>query len=180
MWRLVCVLALAWVAAIGGSAEAKRTPCAGGRFVVQGGPLLPSAPATDVNVVEIGGTTRATDLGVGCATADVVKRLRMTAGKRGTKVSAVWADCAGFTGKVRLQGIITDECRALDATLRAKRFKKTFGATLSRCGDAFVDAAIGETCETGTPCAGGAGCGSDCTCDATTTTTTGILPTTTT
>src|SRR5262245_27971770 len=113
----VSVFALAWVPAIGGIAEAKRTPCPGGRFVVQGGPLLSSAPATDVNVIEIGATPTRTDLGVGCATADAVKRLRMKAGKRGTKVTAIWANCAGFTGKVRLQGIITDECRALDATL---------------------------------------------------------------
>src|SRR5215510_432050 len=120
MLRLVCVFALAWVGTIGGIAEAKRTPCPGGRFVVQGGPLPPSAPATEVSVIELGGTATARELGVGCATA--VKRLRMKASKRGTKVSAISADCAGLTGKVRLQGVITDECRALAATLRAKRF----------------------------------------------------------
>jgi hypothetical protein len=174
----VCVLALVSMGASIGIADAKRTPCPGGRFVIQGGPLLPGAPATEVDVLEIGGTPTEGDLGVGCTPADLVKPLRLRAGKRGTKLRAIWADCAGFTGKVRLTGLITDECGALDASLRAKRFKKTFGATLSRCGDDFVDAAIGEACETSAPCGGGAECGSACTCEAPTTTTTSTTTTT--
>lgn len=155
-----------------------KVSCPGGRFVVGGGPLLPGAPASQVDLIVLATAPAAPELSIGCGAADVKGVPKLKPGKRGAKVKVAWTDCGGLSGKVRLRGTIVDQCARLQATLAAKGIKKTFEAALSACGDGFVDTARGEVCETGGSCPGGAACAGDCSCASTTTTT--ETPTTTT
>ena len=141
---------------------AKPTTCPGGRFVVQGGPLLPGAPGSQVDVVALG--TSSADLGVGCGPSALQGTPKLRGRKAGTKVSVLWQNCAGFTGKVRLTGTIIDACGTLRAKLRAKGLKKPFTAAASTCGDGFVDASGGEGCEAGVGCDVGSTCTDQCAC----------------
>src|SRR2546430_10139908 len=54
-----------------------------------------------------------------------------------------------FRSKVRLAATISADCNLLRGRLKAKtaRMRKSFAATLSRCGDGTVDAEGGERCE---------------------------------
>jgi polyhydroxybutyrate depolymerase len=158
------------------AAKAKPAPCAGGRFVVQE-PLLTGSPLTQVDVVEL--TVGGGALSFGCTAADLKAPVRLRAGKKFTRVKAVWHHCAGFAGNVRLAGAkIVDACSTLTGKLKAKGVKTSFTARLSKCDDGFVDTGGGEECETGQTCAGGGACAS-CLCPPTTTTTTSTSTTTT-
>jgi hypothetical protein len=163
--------AIATVALIGatGVASAKLLPCPAARYVVQGGALLPGAPASQVDVVSLGGTPPSAELSIGCTAAHLKGVVRMRAVKRGTKVAAQWRECAGLV-KVRLKGIVTDACSRLTATFRADGLKTKPTAASSSCGDGFIDAEGGEACEPGGDGCAGA-CAADCTCMPATTTT---------
>jgi hypothetical protein len=157
---------------------AKRPPCAGDRFVVQGGPLLPGAPNSQVDVITLVAQPPDADLGVGCGSANLKRPARLRASKRGTKVRVIWSQCAGFPGNVLLNGLLVEDCGRLRATLRAKGFKRTLDALSSTCGDGFVDAVRNEGCDVGVPCADGGVCAIDCACTTPTTTIAGTTSTT--
>jgi polyhydroxybutyrate depolymerase len=167
--------------------RARPTACDGGVFVVQGGPLLPHAPASEIDAVEVRAGVAA--MSVGCTAADVRGRVRLQARKSFTQVSAAWRGCGGLLGTLRLVGArITDDCSVLHATLRGKGVKRSFTAPLSRCGDGYVDPKRDETCDGAHGCADGLACvACDCvapvsvtTLPATTTTTTEAASSTTT
>ena len=128
-------------------AAAKRTPlapaCPGGRFVVLGEPLIPTAAAVvgGAEAFHIGGG-QVTLLG-GCGPAPA--RLRPT--RKGTRLRATWVECPGLQGRVRMRAVFDATCSRVVGTLRAKGYKKPFSATLlgAGCGDGVVDA--GEQCE---------------------------------
>lgn len=166
-----CVaLALALTGGAGtAAAKTPRVPCPGGRFVVQGGPLLPGAPADEVDVIEVRPGTGT--LSVGCSAADLTRPVVLKATKKFTRVKAAWRGCAHVSRTVRLaRGRIVDDCGTLTGKLRAPHVKRTFTALLSTCGDGFVDTGGGEECDVGHACAEGA-CSSDCRCSGSTTTT---------
>jgi hypothetical protein len=48
---------------------------------------------------------------------------------------------------VRLQGTFDATCTSLRGTLKARKYKQPFEATLSACGDGYADLAAGETCD---------------------------------
>ncbi len=149
---------------------AKTPPCPEKRYIVQGGPLLPGAPAAQVDVVTVGPVPV---LSVGCDGTHLKGKVKRRVGKRGTSIGVSWLTCGGLSGRVRLSGIVTGACQSLSATLRAKNFKRKFTAVLSTCGDSVLDAGGGEACDPGgVACTGAAGCTSECACATTTTTTT--------
>jgi hypothetical protein len=96
-------LAIAALGLLGGAGmvSAKRQPCPAGRYVVQGGALLPGAPTSQVDVVSIGGTPPTAELSIGCTAAHLKGAVKVEAVRRGTKVAAQWRGCAGLA-KVRL------------------------------------------------------------------------------
>jgi hypothetical protein len=66
----VAVIAVALAMSAGPAvAKTPRVPCPGGRFVVQGGPMLPGAPATEVDVIEV--VPGSGTLSIGCSAADL-------------------------------------------------------------------------------------------------------------
>lgn len=137
-------------------ADAKRPkpePCPGGRFVVQGDPILPGGATPDALVV---GDTVAIG---GCAPAPV----RRKATKKGTRLSAKWKTCTGVKGRTTLAATIDPTCETVSGRIRAKKakLKRSFTARRGRCGDDVVDAGAGEACEGAGACTGG-------TCNATT------------
>lgn len=146
---------------VAGALAAKRPkpePCAGGRFLVAGDPLLPGGTATPDAVI-VGDTA---SIASGCAPV----RVRVKATKKGTRLTAKWKSCTGITGKAQMTGTIDPTCQTLSGKLRAKKakLKRTFTATLGRCGDGVVDAGAGEVCEGGGACTGGTCNAATCTC----------------
>jgi hypothetical protein len=127
-------VASAIVAAVAVEARAVRPPCPGQTFTVQGGPLLPGAPPTQVDTVTVAPDPAAIELSIGCGPANVVKPDKVRGVKRGTKVRATWKGCAGLEGKIKLRGIIVDACTRLTGKLKAKGFKRVFEATGSGDG----------------------------------------------
>src|SRR5262245_9186904 len=112
--------------------------CAGGRFIVDGGTLLPGAPASQVDVVEVGGVPVTASISIGCGAANLRGKVSFRATKKGTKVAARWTNCRPLEGLVRLtKGLITDRCSTMTGVLRGKRIKHPFHAVLSACGDGF-------------------------------------------
>jgi hypothetical protein len=89
---VLVVLALAIPAA---AAPRKRVePCAAGRFLVQGTPLLAGAASSTADAIEVG-TAR---IAIGTACPPVApKQYKGTA--KGTKVKAKWPSCAGSPGR---------------------------------------------------------------------------------
>jgi hypothetical protein len=159
----------------GAPAATRRTPCPADRYVVQDGPLLPGAPASQVDVVAIEVTPPGVTLSIGCGATQLKGPVKVRATRKGTKLAAQWLDCGGLSGGLRLKGILTDRCARLSATLRARGLKTKRTAARSACGDGFHDAG-GEACDANDACGSGTPCTGDCTCATTTTTT----PTTTT
>lgn len=160
------LLALALLIAAHSTARAaKPTPCAGGRFVVQDGPLLSTAPPTQVDFLSIGGSPATAGLSIGCAAADLKGKVRLRAGKKGTKVSARWHDCAALGKKIRLTGLLRNACQELAFTLKAKKLTVKRTAVPSTCGDGIRDVDGGEACDPqGVACSAGATCSAQCAC----------------
>ena len=92
-------------------AQPKPPLCTTGRFVVDGDPLL--GPGGEVIVLE----NRTIALGTLCAPKQA--KLRRT--KRGTTVRVNFANggCTGVSGKVKLTGLITDDCTVMAGRLKA-------------------------------------------------------------
>ena len=120
-----------------------RSACSG-RYLVGNGkaPLIGGAETPDVDVVVV--SASGVRIGSGCGLAPA----RMRPLRNGWKVRAEWPACGGFR-KVRLAATISADCNLLRGRLKAKtaRMRKSFAATLSRCGDGTVDAEGGERCE---------------------------------
>jgi hypothetical protein len=147
-----------------------RTPCPDERYIVQNGPLLPGAPAEQIDVVTVG---TAPELSIGCDGTHRKGKVKVRARKRGTSIAASWQGCGGLSGRIRLTGMVTEECAVLTGTLRAKGFKRKLTAARSTCGDGVRDTGRPEACDTGgVACAGGDVCTTDCACVPAATTTT--------
>jgi uncharacterized repeat protein (TIGR01451 family) len=145
----------------------KPEPCEAARWVV----TTDGAPFT---VVQAGPATALEDI---CEAVDTSK---YSANRKGvTHVRAKWAACEGLTGKVRLGARILDDCTRLEGKVKAKRFKLTFDAVKSVCGDEFIDTGGGEVCDDGNALPGD-GCEDDCTATPSTTTTVTTTTTSTT
>lgn len=134
-------LVVASVLVLSAVAEAKR--CRGGRFVVDGRPLVPHARDVEDDVV----TMDAGQVAVASGCPPTVARVY--AAGRWTRVRARWASCGGVEGPVRLKGRITPSCRGMTGSFRAKGagVARRFRADLSECGDRFVDVVAGEECD---------------------------------
>src|SRR5262245_25377999 len=139
-------VALAW--ALPERAVAKKAPlappCAGGRFVVLGEPLIPGAAAAVVGAADafqVGGG-QVTLLG-GCGAASA----RIKATRKGTRLRATWPSCPGLRGRVTMRALIAPTCGQVAGKMKAKGYKHPFTATLRGpvCGDGVLDA--GEQCE---------------------------------
>ena len=154
----------------------KPEPCPPARYLISGTPLIagdttPAAHALQASALGIS----LDDL---CGS---VPPKPFAANKKGiTKVRARWTACTRLTGKVKLSGKIVDGCTHFTGTLKAKKFKRTFDAVRSRCGDQVVDHVGGEQCDDGNTTAGD-GCENDCqeTVGTTTTTVPGATTTST-
>jgi hypothetical protein len=130
---LLVLMALASVAL----GRTRVPPCAGGRFLVDGEPLLSDPdPALVLDGQRL-------SIGAACPSAPA----KVTANRRGTKLRAKWPTCTGLRGKVLLKAKFDLACGRLTGTLKAKRFQRRFTAARSRCGDGVVDTAAGEACE---------------------------------
>src|SRR5580765_983223 len=86
-------------------------PCAGGRYVITGNPRSTGKPTLKSGSSTLKNSTIA--LSAGCP-ATVVKTKHVYGGKGamqgGTRVRAVWDQCAGVRGKVRLKAGIDSTC----------------------------------------------------------------------
>ena len=117
--------------------------CRGGRFLVEGPPLISATLNGEPDAVVIDGISVSLMSGCGATSG------RIRVAKRGTKVNAVWPSCGGLRGKARLKARIDPTCKTMTGTLRARRerWKRSFSAELSECGDGIVDIDGGEECE---------------------------------
>src|SRR5437773_3992887 len=117
--------------------------CRGGRFLVEGPPLIGATPNGEPDAVVIDGIRVSLTSGCGATSG------RIRVAKRRTKVNAVWPSCGGLRGKARLKARIDPTCKTMTGTLRARRekWKRSFSAKLSECGDGIVDIDGGEECE---------------------------------
>src|SRR6266516_5841464 len=117
--------------------------CRGGRFLVEGPPLIGATPNGEPDAVVIDGIRVSVTSGCGATSG------RIGVAKRRTKVNAVWPSCGGLRGKARLKARIDPTCKTMTGTLRARRekWKRSFSAKLSECGDGIVDFGGGEECE---------------------------------
>src|SRR5438876_332613 len=117
--------------------------CLGGRFLVEGPPLIRATPNGEPDVVVIDGISVSLMSGCGATSG------RIRVAKTGTKVNAVWPSCGGLRGKARLKARIVPTCKTMTGTLRARRekWKRSFSAKLSDWGDGIVDIDGGEECE---------------------------------
>src|SRR5438046_4084478 len=117
--------------------------CRGGRFLVEGPPLIGATPNGEPDAVVIDGIRVSLTSGCGATSG------RIGVAKRRTKVNAGWPSCGGLRGKARLKARIDPTCKTMTGTLRARRekWKRSFSAKLSECGDGIVDIDGGEECE---------------------------------
>ena len=117
--------------------------CRGGRFLVEGPSLIGATPNGEPDAVVIDGIRVSLTSGCGATSG------RIRVAKRGTKVNAVWPSCGGLRGKARLKARIDPTCKTMTGTFRARRekWKRSFSAKLSECGDGIVDIDGGEECE---------------------------------
>jgi hypothetical protein len=158
MRRLIFVPAAAiMVLVFAGAVHSRKFPaCPAGRFIVAPGdaPLLLGSPSLDA--VTIAGGPQIVLASCGAA------RAKIHGTKSFTSVAARWPHCGSFT-KVRLKGRIpSPACDTLQGTIRAKKTPvKSFAATLSTCGDGFLDSAVGESCDS-TASGGDAACPGRC------------------
>src|SRR5947208_1185085 len=117
--------------------------CRGGRFLVEGPPLIGATPNGEPDAVVIDGIRVSLTSGCGATSG------RIGVDKRRTKGNAVWPSCGGLRGKARRKARIDPTCKTMTGTLRARRekWKRSFSAKLSECGDGIVDIDGGEECE---------------------------------
>jgi carboxyl-terminal processing protease len=120
---------LLWLAvALAASAQAVEPPCPGGRFAVDGEPLLQNLGGA-ADVIEIAGGQIAIESGCGTATA------KQRANELGAKLSAKWKQCTAVPGAVRLKASFDPTCRTLSGTVVAAkavpRIERAFTASIA-------------------------------------------------
>src|SRR5947207_13426277 len=117
--------------------------CRGGRFLVEGPPLIGATPNGEPDAVVIDAIRVSPTRRCGATSG------RIRVAKRRTKVNAVWPSCGGLRGKARLKARIDPTGNTMTGTLRARRekWKRSFSAELSECGDGIVDIDGGEECD---------------------------------
>ena len=135
-----------------GPAHAKQSPaaCDLGQFMVDGAELFGDPSAAGAiqprHVIGGGGTHGAsvsvvgTEVSIDGLCPPTTARVR--AKKTRTKLVAVWTDCTGIDGKVRLRAsIAAPECMQMRGRLRAKglKLKRHFVATRASSGDCSDD-----------------------------------------
>ncbi|HLK11928.1 MAG TPA: hypothetical protein VKW76_11145 [Candidatus Binatia bacterium] len=135
------------LAVVPSPAQGGGGPCTGGRFLADpSGTSLIAAIRTgtrDAIVLDAGEITVESSAG-DCGPA----RAKLRRVKGGALVQARWESCPGVTGVVKLQAHISSHCTLLKGTLRIGHGRRRkIRATLSSCGDRFVDTAAGEQCE---------------------------------
>jgi carboxyl-terminal processing protease len=127
--RTACSLVLLTLAApLPGAARSSRPPpCRGGRYVLQGSPLLTADVLPGPDAIYFSATQVA--VASGCRTGPV----KLKGSKHGTKLKATFASCDGATGKVKLQAKIDPSCQTLTGKLRARKskLKRKFTAVLT-------------------------------------------------
>src|SRR2546426_4934625 len=152
---LIAVLALAGASPVVAK-KPKRSPCPGGRFLVEGAALVASDSAAPHEPVVLADAA----VSIGDVCPSVTGKLR--ASKRGTTVKATWRGCVGLAGLVHLKATFDATCSVLTGTLVARRGtpkRRPFIARRSVCGDGIVDPGAGEQCDSGI------GCGAMTQCD---------------
>ncbi len=171
--RLRIVAGLVSMLALGsaGAPAARTRPvlCPAGRFLLDSaaGALLPGV-GSGLQAVTFDPQGLVALDGCGPATRGKAK-----ATKRLTLLTAKWSTCGTYKKVVLSAKIPTVDCAVLSGKVKAKKLKaRTFTAPRSACGDAHVDAAAGEQCDTGSPCPNAVACSDACTCPEPTTTTT--------
>src|SRR5438132_12493191 len=109
---LVLVLGAPWPAA------ARSKHCAGGRFLVEQGPLLMGEPATiSVDAVVLDGRR------VSLASACPPVRAELTRARAGMRVKAAWPSCSGLAGTVRLKARVDRGCWRIAGVIRVRRLQ---------------------------------------------------------
>src|SRR5437879_7087426 len=88
--------------------------CRGGRFLVEGPPLIGATPNGEPDAVVIDGIRVSLTSGCGATSG------RIRVAKRRTKVNAVWPSCGGLRGKARLKARIDPTCKTMTGTLRSE------------------------------------------------------------
>jgi hypothetical protein len=116
--------------------------CRSGRFLAER--LFPDADGR-VLVVLAGGRLT---LGDRCPAAHV----RMVKSRRGMQVAARWPSCHDGFRKVRVKALLSRDCGRLTGTLRLGKLLRPLEGIGSRCGDAWVDTARGEFCDSTSDC----------------------------
>ncbi len=170
-WALL--LTFGFAAPLGARTARTVTVCPGGRFIVQAPGLAlrtspPSGSTADAIVLDESQISLVMGSG-SCPSTSV----RLTPGRKGTRIRARWASCSGIVGTVRLRANIDATCQTMKGGVADSKqnFKGRFTATLSRCGDGVVEAGDGEQCEPpGTATCDASchlvGCGDHCVCSA--------------
>ena len=131
LWGRLAVVTLLAAAFGPGSAAAASAKQCSGRYVVKEKSSL-------AYVIEVGGSTvrGLTD----CKPVSPIRRILGTKTLRGT------LDCS--TGRSRVKLVFSADCQTLTAEIVGKgSLLRRIVAGLSSCGDGFVDADAGETCE---------------------------------
>ena len=152
---LIAVLALAG-ASPAVAKKPKRSPCPGGRFLVEGAALVAGDSAAPHEPVVL--ANAAVSIGDVCPSVTG----KLMASKRGTTVKATWRGCVGLAGRVHLKATLDATCSVLTGTLAARRGTpklRPFIARRSVCGDGILDPGAGEQCDSGI------GCGAMTQCD---------------
>jgi carboxyl-terminal processing protease len=118
------------VIALAAPAQAAETepPCPGGRFAVDGEPLLRDLGGAG-DVIEIAGGQIAIESG--CGLTDAKQR----DSELGAKLSAKWKQCPAVPGSVKLKAVFDPSCQTLTGTLVAAkavpRIERAFTASIA-------------------------------------------------
>jgi hypothetical protein len=100
--------------ALAAAAEAAEPPCPGGRFAVDGEPLL-QAIGGAADVIEIAGGQIAIESGCGTTKA------KQRASASGAKLSARWKECPAVPGAVKLKATFDLTCQNLSGRVVAAK-----------------------------------------------------------
>jgi hypothetical protein len=142
----VILLAAGALAAPRETLAAKSSVCGAGRFLTPAASPL-AATGSEVPVADF--LIQILPNGSKKATVSIPTCPPTSARVRGGLITAKWASCPGFTGKVTLIGRVKKRCTTFGGTLQSKgkpRHRKV-AAILSRCGDSRFDPGDQEQCD---------------------------------
>ena len=152
MRRLTLMLAAVMaVFGLAAAAHAKKfAACPGGRFVVTPSDALLAGGAVTI------GQGQAVLSACGATSA------KLHGTKKFTTVVARWAHCGSFSKVLLKAKVPSPACGSLQGTIKAKKVHvRSFTGALSTCGDGFLDADGGESCDASAS-GGDAGCPGAC------------------